>query len=58
MAGKAVQAELWITVDNHYTVYVNGQKVGSDGQWETVEKYDVTKHLVAGKNVLAIVANC
>jgi putative membrane-bound dehydrogenase-like protein len=56
LPGKAVQADLWITADNHYTVYVNGIKVGADGEWQTVEKYDVAKHLVAGKNVLAIVA--
>ncbi len=56
LGARAVQAELWITVDNHYVVYVNGHKVGSDGEWSSVEKYDVTKHLVPGKNVLAILA--
>jgi putative membrane-bound dehydrogenase-like protein len=56
LPAKAVQAELWITVDNYYAVYVNGHKVGADGEWQTIEKYDVAKHLVAGKNVLAILA--
>ena len=27
-----------------------------DNEWTTVEKYDVAKHLVVGKNVLAIQA--
>ena len=56
LAAKPTQAELWITVDNVYTAYVNGKKVGSDAEWSTVEKYDVAKHLVVGKNVLAIKA--
>lgn len=56
LAAKTIEAQLWITADNHYTVHVNGHKVGADGEWSTVEKYDVAKHLVAGKNVLAIEA--
>ncbi len=51
---KPQAAELWITADNAYTAYVNGVSVGSDKQWEGVENYDVAKHLVVGKNVLAI----
>ena len=56
LAGKPVKADLWITADNHYEVYLNGQKVGADGEWGTVEKYDALKHLVQGKNVIAIKA--
>jgi quinoprotein glucose dehydrogenase len=56
LAAKPAAAELWITVDNVYVVYVNGQKIGEDSEWSTVEKYDVAKHLVVGKNVLAIKA--
>ena len=54
---KEIQkAELWITADNHYTAYVNGQKVGADGEWNTVENYDIRKYLQPGDNVLAIEA--
>jgi putative membrane-bound dehydrogenase-like protein len=56
LSAKVDKAELWITVDNHYVAYVNGQKVGEDAEWSSVEKYDVAKHLVVGKNVLAIKA--
>jgi putative membrane-bound dehydrogenase-like protein len=56
LSAKAAKAVLWITADNHYVVYLNGQKVGQDGEWNTVEKYDVVKYLVPGKNVLAIEA--
>jgi putative membrane-bound dehydrogenase-like protein len=54
LPGKATAAELWITADNHYIAYLNGKKIGEDGEWNTVEKYDVLKHLVPGKNVLAL----
>ncbi len=56
LAGKPAKAELWITADNEYTVYVNGQQVGHGSEWSKVDRYDVAKHLAAGKNVLAIVA--
>jgi len=56
LTAKPVQAELWITADNYYTAYINGHKVGADGEWSTVEKYQVGKYLVPGKNVLAILA--
>src|SRR5262245_402844 len=47
-------AELWITVDNHYVAHVNGQHVGAGADWKTIGKFDVARHLVVGKNVLAI----
>ena len=53
---KPISAELWVTVDNWYTAHVNAKKVGEDDEWATVEKYDVAKHLVVGKNVVAILA--
>jgi quinoprotein glucose dehydrogenase len=56
LSAKVSKAELWITADNVYVVYVNGQKVGQDSEWNTVEKYDVAKYLAPGKNVLAIEA--
>jgi len=56
LPAKFDRAELRITADNHYVVHVNGQKVGEDGEWNSVEKYDVAKLLAPGKNVLAIQA--
>ena len=56
LGAKPQAAELWITADNLYTAYVNGQKVGAGSQWKNIDKYDVAKHLVVGKNVLAIQA--
>jgi putative membrane-bound dehydrogenase-like protein len=56
LTAKPQAAELWITADNEYTVYINGQKVGAGKEWSKYDRYDVTKHLVAGRNVLAIMA--
>lgn len=52
----AASAELWVTADNAYTVYVNGVKVGAGNDWKRVDKHDVAKHLRPGKNVLALEA--
>ena len=45
-----------ITCDNEYTVFVNGQQVAADSNWETVETVVFTQHLKAGKNTILIVA--
>jgi hypothetical protein len=58
---KAFQAEktpkparLRITCDNGYSVSLNGRPVGRGSRWETVQEYDVTKHLRAGRNLLEV----
>jgi putative heme-binding domain-containing protein len=56
LAEKPVAAEIRITADNQYTLYVNGKKLGGDGAWESVEKFDIAKLLTKGKNVVAIEA--
>ena len=48
-----VKAEMFVTCDNEYVAFVNGQKIGADKTWETIDRYDVTQQLVKGKNVLA-----
>jgi len=45
-----------ITADNHYTLYMNGRQVLSDGTWETVEVVNLVPYLRAGQNELSIVA--
>jgi putative membrane-bound dehydrogenase-like protein len=54
--GDVAKANLRITCDNEYVAYINGKKIGGDAEWNSVEVYDVAKHLVAGKNLLAIEA--
>ncbi|MDX1965510.1 MAG: HEAT repeat domain-containing protein [Pirellulales bacterium] len=55
LAGQVKSAELQITCDNHYEVFVNGHKVGQDGEWQNLEAIDVQKQLVQGQNVLAVI---
>ncbi len=50
------EAKLTVTVDNQYELFVNGEKIGADKQWEQAETYDVTARLKPGKNVVAVLA--
>jgi beta-galactosidase len=40
--------------DNAYNVWVNGQKVGFAKDSRTPADFDITRHLVAGENLLAV----
>ncbi|MEO7715012.1 MAG: family 78 glycoside hydrolase catalytic domain [Capsulimonas sp.] len=55
---KCVSARLLFTVDDAYDVRLNGKHVvkgGGEDDWRTTKSQDVTSHIVAGPNVLAIV---
>jgi len=59
LPARPKRAVVLITADNDYELFVNGTFLGGDGgydsvYWQSVEKYDVGKHLVAGKNALAV----
>lgn len=45
---------LMASCDNEGTVYLNGKKVASSGNWQTPMKVDVTSHLVDGENTLRV----
>lgn len=56
-------AVLYITVDNFFTVYVNGHLAGhtnpdsSNGEvWQTVQRLEIGPYLTTGKNTVAVVA--
>ena len=57
-AGKAVsRAEMRITADNSFALYVNGKRVGeSVAPWMTVASFDLGTALTPGENVLAVEA--
>jgi hypothetical protein len=57
VAEVPAKARLRITCDNAYTVYVNGQPVGRGSRWQSIEQYDVAKHIARGKNVIAVAAH-
>jgi putative membrane-bound dehydrogenase-like protein len=48
------QAEIQITADDAYEVYVNGRQAGEGKNWRVMQTHDVTKLLVAGRNTIAI----
>lgn len=50
------EGTLDITADNAFTVWLNGREIGKGTAWQQVYSFDVMKHLVNGKNVLAVKA--
>ena len=58
LSAKPAKAEVLITADNVYELFVNGTFVGEDGgfdaiYWGSLELYDITKLLTVGANVIA-----
>ncbi len=51
---EIARAAVRLTVDNRFTLYVNGQEIGSHDYWYDVQSYDVTAALHAGRNVVAV----
>lgn len=52
--GGVEEAEVLITADNEFELYVNGQKAAAGADWRQVQAVDVTKLLRKGRNVLAV----
>lgn len=51
---KITHATLRITVDNGYTLFLDGNEIGRGSDWRTVTEYDVTLLLRHGKHRLAV----
>ena len=51
-----VEGQVQITCDDEYELFVNGRKVGEGRNWKKLDVFDVTGHLVRGKNVVAVKA--
>jgi signal transduction histidine kinase len=51
---KISHATLRITVDNGYTLFLDGEEIGRGSDWRTVTEYDVTWLLNPGRHVLAV----
>ncbi len=61
LAARPAFAQLHVTADNNYAVYVNGTLAGADGGdqltvWNTAEVIDIAPYLQAGTNAIAVVA--
>lgn len=51
-----LEATAAITCDNEYTLFVNGRKLASDTNWETVEEVSLASSLKAGDNEIQLIA--
>lgn len=49
------KAEILISVDNSYVLYLNGKKISQNKNWKAVDKIDVSEQLHPGKNTIAII---
>jgi uncharacterized membrane protein/mono/diheme cytochrome c family protein len=49
-------AEVLISVDDAYTLYINGEKVLTGNNWKHVGKIDIAKYIEEGENIIAIEA--
>ncbi len=47
-------ATVTLSADNGYVLFVNGQRIGTDGNWSQAETYDVAKALRKGTNAFAV----
>jgi hypothetical protein len=54
LPAKPLAAEIHMTADDKYTFYLNAREIGSGEGWNTPEKYDIARLLVAGHNTIAI----
>lgn len=50
------KAQLTLTADDRFTVWVNGHKIGSGANWSALSVFDVTTALRRGSNVIAVQA--
>jgi hypothetical protein len=50
----AKEAHLAITADESYRITINGQLVGSDHDWKSVENYQIEKFLKPGNNSIEV----
>jgi signal transduction histidine kinase len=53
---KISTAILRITVDNGYTLFLDGREIGRGSDWRTVTEYDLTELLNPGRHVVAVEA--
>jgi signal transduction histidine kinase len=55
-AGRVTKARLVMTVDNEFTLYLDGRELGRGPDWHELFVFDLTPLLTPGRHVLAV--NC
>jgi signal transduction histidine kinase len=53
---RVTSAILDITVDNGYSLFLDGREIGRGSDWRTVTRYDVTRLLSPGRHILGVEA--
>ncbi len=48
------EARIEITADDNYELYINGRLIGRGGSPSEVDEYDVSKHMVVGRNIVGV----
>ena len=48
------QGRVIIWSDDTYELYVNGRPIGRGGSWIEPDRYDITRHLSRGRNLIAV----
>ncbi|MEX0936748.1 MAG: GDSL-type esterase/lipase family protein [Pirellulales bacterium] len=49
-----VKGRIELTCDDRYELFVNGRRIGSGNNWQTLDRYDVTQFLKDGENEIRI----
>jgi signal transduction histidine kinase len=55
-AAQVTHARLVMTVDNEFTVFLDGRELGRGAEWRELFDYDITLLMSAGRHVLAVKA--
>ncbi|MRI00682.1 DUF1553 domain-containing protein [Kriegella sp. EG-1] len=51
------KAQVLISVDHAYTLFINGNEVAKGANWREVDKIEVSKYLFPGNNTIAIIGH-
>lgn len=55
-ANPITRAEVEITADDEYELFINGQAIGHGDKWQQLDRFDIKQHLTDGPNVIAVAA--
>ena len=53
-AQAPIRVQATIAADDEYELFVNGQKVGAGESYRQLDEYNITEHIKAGRNTIAV----
>jgi putative heme-binding domain-containing protein len=51
---EPVDGVVEIACDNRYELFVNGRRIGAGSNWRVLDRHDIRRNLVSGRNVVAV----